>query len=180
MIEIVGVLLALFLLSALVLALRRRGISAERRSRPRGLLGSELVYMEKLFRTAHPFPLVARVDRVYRRAGGSLVLVELKMRDASRVHETDLIQLSVQKIVIEAQTGEHVESKAFLSFASPTGKQAARAQSVRLFGTEEIVALARRREAILAGRAEPTYARSVKACSGCAFRSECDRFADRR
>ena len=152
----------------------------ERASRPRELAGAELVYMEKLFRMRHPLRLVARVDRVYRRANGSLVLVELKTRLAARVYETDRIQLSVQKLAIEAQTGEVVEPQAFVSFASPTSRRAHRSQSVKLLGIEEIVAFVRRREAILEGRIEPTYARSPKTCSGCAFRSECDRLSVRR
>ena len=154
--------------------------SGERASRPRGLVGAGLAYMERLFRMRHPLRLVARVDRVYRRANGMLVLVELKTRLAARVHETDRIQLSVQKLVIEAQTGEVVEPQAFVSFASPTGRHARSSQSVKLLGVEEIVALVRRREAILEGRIEPTYARSPNACSGCAFRSECDRLSVRR
>src|SRR3990167_6515314 len=73
-----------------------------------------------------------------------------------------------------------VEPQAFVSFASPTGRHARSSQSVKLLGVEEIVALVRRREAILEGRIEPTYARSPKACSGCAFQSECDRLSVRR
>jgi CRISPR/Cas system-associated exonuclease Cas4 (RecB family) len=151
----------------------------ERASRPRELAGAELVYMEKLFRITEPIRLVARVDRVYRRANGLLVLVELKTRLAARVYETDRIQLSVQKLAIEAQTGEVVEPQAFVSFASPTSRRV-HSQSVTLLGVEEIVALARRREAILKGRVEPSYARSPRACSGCVFRPECDRFSVRR
>lgn len=176
MTALAGAVLLALVLALLILAVRARSGGPERKSRPRELQNAELVYMETLFRVQRPLRLVARVDRVYRRPSGSLVLVELKRRGSNRVHRSDLIQLSVQKVAIEAQTGEAVDPVAFVSFADPGGKGVRRSESVRLLGAEDVAALARRREGILSGHTEPTYARSLKACSSCAFRAECDRF----
>ena len=51
---------------------------------------------------------------------------------------------------------------------------------VELMSEEEVTALARRREDILAGRIAPQYSNSPKMCRRCGFRSQCDgaAFAD--
>lgn len=172
----------LFALTALVvvlLAWRRAGAAfTEQSSRPRELASAELVYMEQLFRMSHPIRLVAKLDRAYRLRGGSLVLVELKTRGRDRPYETDIIQLSAQKLAIEVQTGQTVEPYAFVSVLSPAGWRALRHHRVTLLDADEVVELHRRREAILAGHVAPRYARSCKACDRCAFRSRCDRPQD--
>lgn len=174
----VGVL-AMVALVALPFARRlAAGTATERSSRPRALASAELVYMEKLFRIDHPIRLVAKLDRAYRLRSGSLVLVELKTRGRDRLYETDIIQLSAQKLVIEVQTGQTVEPYAFVSVLRPTGWRALRHHRVALLDADEVVALHRRREAILAGHVAPRYARSCNACDRCAFRSGCDRPKD--
>ena len=151
----------------------RRRPSGERASRPRELANAELVYMEKLFRIREPIRLVAKVDRVYRLPGGSLVLVELKMRGQDGLYLTDIIQLSAQRLAIEIQTGAVVEPYAFVSVLRPNRE--VRSHQVRLLDTTAVVALYRRREAILARRASPAYASTESACPNCVLRSRCDR-----
>jgi CRISPR/Cas system-associated exonuclease Cas4 (RecB family) len=148
--------------------------SGERASRPRELANAELVYMEKLFRIREPIRLVAKVDRVYRLPGGSLVLVELKTRGQDRPYLTDIIQLSAQRLAIEVQTGVVVEPYAFVSALGRNRKM--RSHQVRLLDAAAVVDLHRRREAILAMRASPVYARTESVCRGCALRLRCDRF----
>lgn len=168
--------LALATITVLILAWRLAGgVVTERSSRPRELADAKLVYVEQVFRISRPVRLVAKLDRAYRLQCGSLVLVELKTRWNDRPFETDIIQLSAQKLVIEMQTGQTVEPYAFVSILTPTGRHALRHHRVALLGADEVVELHRRREAILAGRTAPRYARSCKVCSQCAFRSRCDR-----
>lgn len=167
---LVGLTLA-FLLAAVW---RGSRVPAERASRPEALAEADLVYMERLFRIHQPIRLVAKVDRVYRLPGGSLVLVELKTRGQDRLYLTDIIQLSAQRLAIEIQTGAVVEPYAFVSVLRPNRK--VRSHQVRLLDAAAVVALYRRREAILARRASPAYASSESACRGCALRSRCDHF----
>lgn len=168
--------LALATITMLILAWRLAGgVVTERSSRPRDLSDAELVYVEQVFRISCPVRLVAKLDRAYRLQCGSLVLVELKTRWNDRPYETDIIQLSAQKLAIEMQTGQTVEPYAFVSILTPTGWRALRHHRVALLGADEVVELHRRREAILAGRTAPRYARSCKSCSQCAFGSRCDR-----
>lgn len=164
--------LVLALVFGAVWLLRRRG-SAERRSRPPGLARADLAYMEKTFRTGGPLWLVAKVDRVYRLPAGALVLVELKTRRRNRPYLTDIIQLSVQRFAVAAQTGVGVEPYAFVSVLDPDGR--IRSHRVRLLGLEEISELRRRRQGILNGRIQPAYALSDAACRHCALRHKCDR-----
>ncbi|UEC01646.1 PD-(D/E)XK nuclease family protein [Burkholderia vietnamiensis] len=149
--------------------------SAERASRPRALARAELVYLERTFRISEPFQLVAKVDRAYRLPRGSLVLVELKTRRQSRPYLSDIIQLSAQRLAIEGQTGEAVESYAFVSIPAAGRRGGFRSHRVQLLDAETIVRIHARREAILAGLDAPTYALSERACVGCALRSKCDR-----
>ncbi len=163
-------------LAALLLARRLVDpVVAECASRPRALASAELAYAEQLFRIEHPSRLVAKPDRAYRLHGGSLVLVELKTRWRDRPYDTDIIQLSAQKLAIEMQTGQIVEPYAFVSVLRPTGWRTLRHHRVALLDADAVVELHRRREEILAGRAMPRYARSPKVCDRCAHRSRCDR-----
>lgn len=171
---------AVYVLAGLALTLwlvrlySRRRPSGERASRPRELANAELVYMEKLFRIAEPIRLVAKVDRVYRLPGGSLVLVELKTRRQDRPYLTDIIQLSAQRVAIEVQTGEAVKPYAFVSILGRNRKM--RSHQVRLLDAAEVVDVYRRRKAIRTGRTSPAYASTESACRGCTLRSRCDRF----
>lgn len=160
-------------------AVHRLRVSAatrtERASRPNELAGAELLYMEKQFPIRGPVLLVARVDRAYRAADGMIVLVELKSRWKDRPYLTDVIQLSVQKMAIEGQTGLRVAEHAFVTVQRPTTNARQRSHKVLLMPPSEIVALHRRREGVIAGSISPRYAQSVGACEGCAFRARCDR-----
>lgn len=169
-------ILSLAALVVLLLARRLAGAAVtERSSRPKKLASAELAYMEQMFRISHPIRLAAKLDRAYRLRGGSLVLVELKTRGRDRPYETDIIQLSAQRLAIEVQTGQTVEPYAFVSVLSPTGWRALRHHRVALLDEDEVVELHRRRAAILAAEVAPRYARSSKACDRCTFRSQCDR-----
>lgn len=156
----------------------RRRPSGERASRPRELANAELVYMEKLFRIREPIRLVAKVDRVYRLPGGSLVLVELKTRGQDRPYLSDIIQLSAQRLALEVQTGAVVKPYAFVSVLGQSREM--RSHQIRLLNAAAVVDLHRRREAILASRVPAAYASTESACRGCALQSRCDHFGDQR
>lgn len=162
-----------------VLVLRRRsgaaGKAAELASRPPALRTAKLAYMEEQFRIRAPIPLVARVDRAYRAANGEIVLVELKTRWSDRAYATDVIQLSAQKMAIEAQTRQRVSAHGFVTVQAPDGAAAPRSHQVGLIDTSRVIALFRRRAGIVSGRITPRYADSRSACEGCAFRVRCDR-----
>ena len=149
----------------------------ERVSRPEALRDAELVYMEKLFRTAKPVGVAAKLDRAYRTPSGLLVLVELKTRWINQPYISDVIQLSAQKVAVMGQTGQAVAPYAYVMVKAPTRRALPIAYRVQLMTDEQVVALVTRRQDILAGRILPRWPLSQKTCLSCAFRSQCNRSA---
>jgi len=115
--------------------------------------------------------ITAKVDRVYRRRDGRLVLVELKTRRINLAYLSDVIELSAQRIAITRDTGEHVLRHAYVVVQRPTGRRAT--HRVQLLTDEEVVLLVRRREAVLAGAQLPCLTRMEGLCKTCTFASEC-------
>lgn len=158
---------------ALVLWWRsRRRSSPGRAGAPPELRSARLVYAERLFRSEGPVPLVAKLDRAYRNAAGVLVLIELKTRAASRAYGSDVIELSAQRLALAAQTGDVVADHAYVLTQNPDGRRT-RWHLVRLLARADVVALALRREELLAGNAEPQLTYSPGVCRKCIFVRSC-------
>lgn len=149
-------------------------VLAEQASRPDALRDAELVYMERLFRTSKPVGVVAKIDRAYRLPSGLLVLVELKTRWINQPCLSDVIQLSAQRMAMMGQTCQAVASYAYVMVKAPTGRALPIAHRVQLMTDEELVALIKKREDILAGRVAPRRSHSRNACLTCVFRAQCD------
>src|SRR5688500_6177857 len=106
------VLIALAVLALIALGRRvwRVRIEAcEKTWLPSELKNAELVYMERLFKAQSPLRLTARVDRGYRRPSGAITLLEFKTRSVDRPYFSDVIELSAQRVAVEAQTAEPVD-----------------------------------------------------------------------
>ncbi len=146
----------------------RRGV---RSWMPVELRGATLAYAEQLFRAPGPSKVTAKVDRVYRGRDGRLVLIELKTRRADRTYPSDVIELSAQRVAIAGQTGEDVAAHAYVVVQRPSGRRTI--HKVELLGSAEVDALARRREAILAGIVRPRFACAPTLCKSCAFNDKC-------
>lgn len=142
---------------------------------PRELKGHALAYSEKTFGSGGPKALVARVDRAYRDRGGRITLVELKTRTADRVHRSDIIELSAQRVALTGETGEAVASIAWVVVQTQAGRTAHR---VHLMSTRAVLQLALRRDALLAGTVSPSYPATTQLCASCAHRRRCHRRAD--
>ena len=168
-------LLTLALALGMIVALRRRRAELadcmERASRPSDLKDAELIYLEKRFDVSEPVRLSTRLDRAYRMPSGLVVLLELKTRSVNRAFPSDVIQLSAQRLALERRTREIVAQHGYVVAQTPDG--AREAHRVRLVSGQAVVALVRRREAILAGRISPRPAASVGVCRTCAYRSIC-------
>ena len=157
-----------------VLWSRRPGIASARLVLPRELRGARLVYAEQLFRSTGKTAITARVDRAYRVASGTVVLLELKTRDRNRVFPSDVVELSAQRAAVELQTGEIVAHHAYVAVQRP-GNVTQVLHRVRLMAISEVNELAARREAIVSGRMAPRYADSVQVCQRCAFARDCEK-----
>ncbi len=171
-----SVTVGLFLLIAgavLYLRARHRLRSAEREDawRPPELRGAPIVYAEKQFFASLPIRLVARVDRGLR-TGRGIVLAELKTRSPERPYMSDVIELSAQKLALEESAGEVVSRTAYVVTQHPT-TGTRRTHPVRLLNTAEVIALARRRERIIAGTERARIAWNRSLCRPCAFFEQC-------
>lgn len=165
------VLLAIAALMAWKLARTWRARAFERRWLPRELKHAQLAFAEKTFRTWQPIRLIARADRGYR-LNGVLHLAEFKTRTRAVAYLSDVIELSVQRLVIEKTTGERVSEVGYVLAQDLSGKRRS-VHKVRLLPGVGVIAVARRREAILKGRVIPRYTGSQGLCRHCAYRAEC-------
>lgn len=149
---------------------------AERMSRPAALRDTELVYLERVFRISKPVGLVARLDRAYRLPSGPIVLMEYKTRWINQPSLSDVIQLSAQRLAMTRQTRQVVASHAYVMVKTPARATMPTAHRVTLMSDDQVVALIRRREDLLAGRALPRPPLSVRMCDSCSFRVRCSAF----
>lgn len=150
---------------------RRRFVKADTWM-PEALKDHTLAYSERTFRSGDAWQVVARVDRAYRGQGGLIVLVELKTRQADRVHPSDIIELSAQRVALEGETGESVAPVAWVVVESAAGRSA---NSVRLLSPHVVWDLASRREALLAGTESPHYPATSRVCASCIYRARCSK-----
>ncbi|MBY0366045.1 hypothetical protein CDN99_15820 [Roseateles aquatilis] len=165
--------LMLFVASAVLFARLRNGAGGgDERGLPRELVGAEVAFAEQTFRSARN-GLIAKLDRAYR-LEGQLKLVELKTRLSDVVYMVDVVEMSVQRLALQDQTGEPVSMDAWVVVqSSNTGSR--RPHRVRLLGRDEIDSMAKRYRQIRIGRiSDPTPARSNAQCKRC---SHCDRCA---
>lgn len=153
---------------------RRRSVKVDQWM-PEALKDHTLAYSERTFMSGDERPVVARVDRAYRAQSGLIVLVELKTRQAARVHPSDIIELSAQRVALEGQTGEPVARIAWVVVERAPRRTAHR---VTLMSPQEVSDLASRRDALLAGTESPKYPATRGVCASCAHRRRCRRGAD--
>lgn len=165
------------LLFVLVLTLLRRPRMQLERGMPGQLRDAKIVLQEESVRSP-ALGLVAKPDRVYQ-VGEELVVVELKTRLQPRVYESDRIELSVQRAVLEAERRAPVSRRGWVLTHDPrNGKRTA--LPVELMDRDQIFALRDRYHALLAGRTAPMPARSVRQCEQCAYLQQCQQdFGDR-
>ena len=148
---------------------RRRSVKVDHWM-PEALKDHTLAYSERTFRSGDDRQVVARVDRAYRGQSGRIVLVELKTRQADRVHPSDIIELSAQRVALEGETGERVAPVAWVVVESAAGR---RAHWVRLISPHAVRDLASRREALLMGTESPLYPATSRVCATCIYRARC-------
>lgn len=148
---------------------RRRSMTVDQWM-PDVLKDQTLAYSEQTFRSDDVRPVVARVDRAYRARNGLIVLVELKTRQADRVHPSDIIELSAQRVALAGQTGEPVARIGWVVVESSAGRTAHR---VTLMSPQAVRNLASRRDALLTGTAWPEFPAERGMCASCAYRRRC-------
>ncbi|WP_226939702.1 PD-(D/E)XK nuclease family protein [Janthinobacterium rivuli] len=169
LLHIGGVLLLL----CLVRGVRRHAMSRTRPCWfPEELRYASLAYAEQTFTLDSPIKLIARVDRVYRHKG-RLTLMEYKIRRVERVFMSDVIELSVQKMILELANGAKVNNYGFVVVERPD-KSGRKAIKVFLLGIDQIKALYLRRLRILSDASSACFSESASHCHHCEYIQECE------
>jgi CRISPR-associated exonuclease Cas4 len=171
--EGLAVLVALIFITSLFLFYRghRTQEARDQRGLPDELQGAEIAYAERTFRSRRR-KLVARLDRAYR-IEGVLKLVELKTRSRDVVYMADIIELSVQRIALQDESGQAVARDAWVIVQGST-TSTRRPHRVTLLGVNDIENIRERYVAISRGQIrDPQAARSIRQCETCGHRDRC-------
>lgn len=167
-----GALLILVAGIFLFLIVRACGVvRREERWLPAEIKAGKLMFSEQAFTGLGHMPVVARVDRVYM-ADAQLHLVELKVRRDVRVHETDVIELSAQRVAVQASTGMDVSLTGFVINEHPDSRRRV-VRAANLLSCEQVARLVVRRYAILNGIEQPKEACSKSRCVRCEYLNVC-------
>lgn len=150
-------------------ALQRR---RERSWLPPALTGARLRFSEKTFLAARPRAMVARVDRVYETERGDFVLVDFKRRRTTRALPADVVELSAQRVALQASGHRCVSMTAFVAVVDPITHRVTPVE-VRLEAEREIYVRQVRYVALLEGQLSPRGATSPAVCRGCGHRRVC-------
>ena len=135
----------------------------ERRNMPAEIAQGQLVFNEQNLWRRGARPLVAKMDQVFLTPAGVLVPVETKAR--TRVTAADIVQLSVQAVVLRYDGGGRPVARwGYVRLARP-GRSPVYEQ-VKLL-TEAQVDQLRDRWAALRGGAAPTYRPKPSLCRNC-------------
>jgi CRISPR-associated exonuclease Cas4 len=140
---------------------------------PDELRDAHLVWSEKSFQCLGPIPMAVRIDRAYRAHDGKLNLVEFKHREARRAYRSDVVELSVQRYVLQ-KAGHEVNQRAHVVVVPPGGGRA-RALPVELEDAQGVERRAARLMAVVTGNAPPNGPAHTAVCRGCGHRAACPR-----
>lgn len=121
---------------------------------------------EKTYSIRKPFALIGAPDLVLQKKGGLLEIQDLKTRTSARVFESDKIQLSLYRLLVERATGRKVSDEGFIRIRGAGGE---RMMAVRLMGTEELERLHQRYWDVLEGNCPARHAPAKKLCESCGF-----------
>lgn len=159
-------------------ARRRRGAAydtGERQHMPDELAHGKLLLSETRIITDSPRPLGARVDQVFLAPQGYLVPVETKRRQGRRVYAYDVIELSVQAVILRrGKTGLKRYPVANWGWVRAVRRNQ-KPQYIRahLLGDQELVALYERYQDLRKGRATPDASGVRAICRKCAYAQKC-------
>lgn len=114
------------------------------------------------------FGLVSKPDAVFKH-NGQAIIGETKTRKTFKVYQSDVIQMSVAKVVVE-ENGTAVSDVGFVKIATPTGT---RWIDKQLMSRDEVLALKNRYDLIKAGQIVPGKCSNKMVCHHCEFFEVC-------
>lgn len=133
--------------------------------------GHLLLAEPRAMRIDTPVKAAAKVDRAYRVDRG-VIPVELKTRRQHRVYDADIIELSVQRLVLEGNGVGNVPDTAYVLTAHPDNGSR-RLHTVRLIPRDHTAALVRRYQTIRGGREPGQKTDDPRRCMHCGHLLRC-------
>lgn len=148
----------------------------ERRAMPMELAMGELLFSEQTFRIDAPARLVAKVDQVFRSPAGQLVMMETKTRYRHKAYLYDVIELSVQALVLRYSKdrrvqGHRIADHAYVRVIAP-GRDPAYLR-VAILTEETVLAWHARYHQLMNRRVKPRPATDTRSCQKCPQRTDC-------
>lgn len=112
--------------------------------------------------------LVSKPDVIFKH-NGQAIIGEVKTRKTFKIYQTDIIQMSVAKVVVE-ENGTAVSDVGFVKIATPEGT---RWIDKQLMSRDEVMALKNRYDLIKSGKIVPGKCGNRVICHHCEFFEVC-------
>lgn len=136
---------------------------------PKELLNGRLISSEKHIACSKPRKMHGTPDRVYKNTFRQLLPVDIKTRQSQKIHQTDIVQLSVYAQILKNKGA--IAPYGYIRFDSSS--QAPRYTKVNLLSTKEVCRRYDRHKNIVAGKTHPYGAQHKALCNGCGHQSHC-------
>ena len=114
-----------------------------------------------------PVPLVGRPDVVWITGRGDLVVGDYKSRQGVQVHPSEVIQLSVYKLLLEKTQKKPVKQYGYIHLSG------GRRLKVKLWSEKKVVDLYRRYQELLTGKVTPCRREKDAYCRYCSHQQDC-------
>lgn len=143
---------------------------------PAELVAARLWGSEKAIRTRSPVPLFGRIDQAYRLRNGQIVIVDTKTRSHDRVYRSDIIQLSVYRLIITHRPWPlpHRDVAPY-GYVRVVQNGHVQYRRVDLLAFDEVVSLYRRYAQLRGHHLTPRFSRNAGMCRGCSMHEHCER-----
>lgn len=123
--------------------------------------------LERFLKITDPIPLCGKPDVVWKTYDGTLIVGDYKSRENQQVFQSEVIQLSVYKLLVEKTQNKSVADYGFIHFKNR------HMVKVNLMKEKEIVALYQRYWKIKEGKIKPCVTNSLNYCQYCSHAHEC-------
>ena len=128
---------------------------------------SRPLWRERPFRMNHPIPLTGIPDLVWQEKNGTLTIHDLKNRSTPRIFDSDILQLSLYKLLVETSTRRSVNPYGVIRVR--TTNRPDRLLRVPLLTTAQLIDRYEHYCALLNGQIPPQPCTNRRYCQSCGF-----------
>jgi CRISPR/Cas system-associated exonuclease Cas4 (RecB family) len=122
--------------------------------------------LEHFFKITQPVPLCGKPDVVWLNRQGTLIVGDYKSRLKPKVYDSDIIQLSVYRLLLEKSQQKPVANYGYIHFQGNSIK-------VKLLNEQEVIALYHRYWQIVTGQVKSEITTCKNFCKHCSHQKIC-------